>query len=257
MRAAVLTSTSLRHRYFLHRARSAFDVCIALQEPKKATAYKPAIEDSDAVRTHFEELARAEQSEFGKLLKDEIANHSETVDNINEIGLIDRLRQENIDVVFLFGTSILNRGWLEAFPNRIINLHLGLSPFYRGTATLFWPIANGELECVGATIHLAVDKVDAGGILRRIKADPRIGDSYYTLTTRLVRRAIDAVPQTACEYLRGRLVPVQQSFDSSRAYRRRDFDAEALARALKFIGNGLTADQINTAARSDKCACSQ
>jgi phosphoribosylglycinamide formyltransferase 1 len=257
MRAAVLTSTSLRHRYFLQQIKRKFDVRISLHEPKRSMAYKDASEESEAVRVHFEKLAESEQSEFKSRIDPANGNQIEVVDDINNSALIDRARQQNIDVIFLFGTAVLGYEWLDAFHGRIINLHLGLSPFYRGTATLFWPIANGEIECVGATIHLATERVDAGGILRRIKAELRVGDDYYTLTTRLIRRAIDAVPQTASDYLSARILPIDQAFEASKTYRRLDFNAAALTRALSLIGSGLTTDQIAAANASSKCVCSQ
>ena len=53
---------------------------------------------------------------------------------------------ESTDVVLVFGTGILREALLSAFPGRLINIHLGLSPYYRGAGTNFWPLVNGEPE---------------------------------------------------------------------------------------------------------------
>ena len=69
------------------------------------------------------------------------------------------------DVVLVFGTGILREPLLSAFDGRIINIHLGLSPYYRGAGTNFWPLVNREPEYVGATIHYLDAGIDTGPII--------------------------------------------------------------------------------------------
>jgi folate-dependent phosphoribosylglycinamide formyltransferase PurN len=229
----------------------AFDVVVALSQPK-AAYYGSQQEQSAAVAEHFAALAKAEREYFPDVAP---KTRADVVADINDAANVHLAKQA--DYVLLFGTSILKPVWLDAFPNRIINLHLGLSPFYRGTATLFWPAANDEIECMGTTIHLAVQKVDAGNILRRIKVAPREGDSYYDLSTRLIRASIDAIPQTVRDYAAGRITPVGQDLSLSKTYRKRDFNEEALKKALAVFGSGLTLSQIARITGSSRCACSQ
>jgi methionyl-tRNA formyltransferase len=255
MRAAVLTSTALRHTFFLQVMAQAFPVAVAVRQPKKNND-EAAHQQSHAICEHFARLGEAETAEFRPRLTGAPLPEMQVVDEINSEDLVARVRRADVDVVLLFGTVILKEIWLRAFPDRIVNLHLGLSPFYRGAATLFWPFVNGELECVGATIHLATERVDAGAILRRIKADPQVGDTYYTLTTRLIRRSVEAMPNVVYDYLSGAARPQAQTGAQTRAYRRRDFNETVLAQALAFVGGGLTRAQIENAGRSTKCTCS-
>ena len=39
----------------------------------------------------------------------------------------------------------------------MINVHLGLSPYYKGSATNFWPFVNNELQFLGVTF-MVTDK---------------------------------------------------------------------------------------------------
>ena len=75
------------------------------------------------------------------------------------------------DVVLVFGTGILREPLLSAFDGRIINIHLGLSPYYRGAGTNFWPLVNREPEYVGATIHYLDAGIDTGPMLAHAQAD--------------------------------------------------------------------------------------
>ena len=80
-------------------------------------------------------------------------------------------RKVNPEFILLFGTEILSEEWLKRFRNKIINIHLGLSPYYRGSATLFWPFYNNDIGHLGTTIHETVSKVDAGRIIKNIYPD--------------------------------------------------------------------------------------
>jgi methionyl-tRNA formyltransferase len=255
MRAAVLTSTAPRHIFFLQTMAHAFPVAAVLQQAKQ-NYYVDARKESEAIRRHFVRLEESEAAEFNPRIGS-IRLGTQLVHNLNTEMLVDQMLGASVEVVLLFGTGILKDVWLRAFPGRIVNLHLGLSPFYRGAATLFWPIVENRLECVGTTVHLAVERVDAGAILRRIKADPQIGDSYYTLTSRLIRKSIEAMPEIVSDYLSGSIKPLAQEFGQRRAYRMRDFSELALGKALAFFGPGLTREQIEAAKRSTKCDCSQ
>lgn len=254
IRALVLTSTSNRHCYFASKIAEIFDVVGVLTEPKKNYFTKPR-QESSLVARHFENLAAAERDFFGVTESVEVGFR--VVDDLNSPEAVAYAKSLSPDVVCLFGTSILKEGWLRAFPDRIINLHLGLSPFYRGSATLFWPFYFDELECLGTTIHLAVERVDAGDILRRIKARLLPGDTYYTATTRLIRDSIDAFPLVVKSYLDGTCNPFQQERVVGRLMKKSDFNEAALRQALDFVGAGLGADEIYRIAESSKCLCSR
>lgn len=149
------------------------------------------------------------------------------------------------DFIALFGTAILKPIWLNAFKDRIINLHLDLSPFYRGSATLFWPFVNKELEFLGTTIHIAVEKVDAGSILARIQPNLSVGDDYYSITNRLIYDSIKRMPQVILSFLNGEISPTpQENVRNSRLCKKADFNEQALRTMDEFVGNGLTKDCI-------------
>ncbi|MDP6174409.1 MAG: hypothetical protein QGF09_09605, partial [Rhodospirillales bacterium] len=46
-----------------------------------------------------------------------------------------------------------------------LNIHMGVSPYYRGNSCNFWPLYDGRPDMVGATIHLLSAGLDSGAIL--------------------------------------------------------------------------------------------
>jgi folate-dependent phosphoribosylglycinamide formyltransferase PurN len=243
MKALILTSTSLRHLYFAKTIAKHFQTSVALTELKK-NYYLKCREEHAEIRQHFKDIAASEKEWFVRANINDIAEIRE-VTNINSHKLVAWAAQEAFDVLCLFGTSILNQIWLEAFPNRIVNLHLGLSPFYRGSATLFWPFVEKDLEHLGTTIHIATEKVDAGAIIRRVYPDLKTSDSYYDITNRLIRDSIDQFPTAVFSYLSGVVKPHAQEDKNGRVYRKADFSLEALRNALNYIGDGLSQEEIN------------
>lgn len=249
--ALVLTSTSRRHRYFASTLATHFDVGAVLAEPKR-DYYVGARRASSAVRHHFTSIEGAEEEWFAGLAL-ESAPPVTAVDNLNDERWVSWARECRVNVVCLFGTAILGPGWLAAFPGRIVNLHLGLSPFYRGSATLFWPFANRELEYLGTTVHVATSKVDAGDIVARIDPDLRSGEDYYAITTRLIRDSIRRFPRAVADLCEGLVTPYAQEPVAGRLYRKADFTDEALARALAYVGSGLSQDEIDRIISARTC----
>ena len=254
MRAAVLTSNRPRHAYLAETVAREFDVALVVRE-EKGSYYSTEVEEHPLVAAHFKRLSESEESYFGTASWPRVPTIDCPKSEVNAPPKIRAAIDASPDLIFLFGTTILGDEWLTAFSGRIINMHLGLSPFYRGSATLFWPVANGELECVGATIHLAERKVDAGPILARIKPQLAVGDSYYDIGNKTIRRAIDALPAVARRFVAGEIQPVVQQLSSGVVYRKRDFNPTVLQAALDFVGDGLTSAQLAHSARSTRCAC--
>ena len=242
MKALILTSNSLRHRYFTQVVARCFDTPFVLVEEKK-NYYVQQRDQSPVVCAHFECIAAAEKLWFADAT-DATCPEMRQVGDINAPDLVASAERQGVDVLCLFGTAILSQHWLDAFPRRIVNLHLGLSPFYRGSATLFWPFVNRELEYLGTTIHLATAKVDAGEILARIDPDLRSGETYYDITYRLIRDSIDCFPSKVSAYLEGRLRPVGQEDIAGRLYRKSDFTELSLRQALGYVGAGLSEAEV-------------
>ena len=65
-------------------------------------------------------------------------------------------------------------------------MHLGLSPYYRGSGTNFWPLVDRLPECVGVTIHLAIPSVDAGPILTQVRPDIEPTDRAHEIGSRAI-----------------------------------------------------------------------
>jgi methionyl-tRNA formyltransferase len=258
LKAIVLTSNKLRHKFLLKVINDNFDLLGAIYEDKGAY-YDKQMNKSILVSKHFERLSKTEKDFFEKDVKNLNLNNTEiksiNKNEINNEDIVGWAKELNPDVIFLFGTGILENNWLHSFENKIINIHLGLSPFYKGSATLFWPFVNDELECIGATIHLAVKKVDAGGILERIKPNISKDDDYYSINYKTIKKAILILPQIVKSYLDGELKPMPQIKSTTKVYKKADFNEEVLQQVLNKYANNIPTGCLIKLNESKVCCC--
>ena len=59
------------------------------------------------------------------------------------------------------------------------NIHGGLSPWYRGGVTHFWPSYLLEPEYTGMTLHELTNDIDGGGIIHQNISSLNIKDGIH------------------------------------------------------------------------------
>ncbi len=171
---------------------------------------------------------------------------------LNTVGTLRFLEARGVEAVLVFGTNLIKSPLLDRFDGRIINLHLGLSPYYRGTATNFYPLLNDEPEYVGATIHLIDAGIDSGPIVHHARPDIVIGDGPHTIGCKAILAGLEKLRQAAKELAEGRLRAVPQwSVARPRVYRRRDFHPRHVVELHEKLADGLIERYV---ARADAVA---
>jgi folate-dependent phosphoribosylglycinamide formyltransferase PurN len=99
------------------------------------------------------------------------------------------------DVVLVYGGPLIQTNLLSACPLWTINIHAGLSPWYRGAATLFWPLYMQEIEKLGTTLHLIDEKVDNGAILHQHRPTIYADDTQHDIGCRAIVETADCAVQ--------------------------------------------------------------
>lgn len=89
--------------------------------------------------------------------------------------------------------AIPKHGWL--------NIHPSPLPLYRGPEPVYWTIADGAAEA-GITLHRAAPRFDAGPILAQRVIRVGDDDTAGTLTHKLCRAGVEALPEALGRLLR-------------------------------------------------------
>lgn len=233
MRVILLTSTFRRHVFVANTVAAGCDLVGVWQEEKTFRPERYARDEADesVIQRHFADRDASEERYFAA--DDRVRLEHGTVHRVvsanscndpAEVALMTNCRP---DVVLVFGTGILREPLLSAFEGRMINIHLGLSPYYRGAGTNFWPLVNREPEYVGATIHYLDAGIDTGAILAH--ARPRIerGDGPHDLGNKTIVDAVQMLLRAAAAHTGGVAAAVPQ-WKGGRLYQRKDFSADAV-----------------------------
>lgn len=247
MRIAVLTSNEIRHRYVARALADEFDVrLVGYQEtgyrPADIEPQTPSARTAAIVKHHFQERTRQERAFFGNNSRLLPAAHllQLTPETLNSTATIDALAAAGAELVVIYGTSLIRPPLLDAFAGRMINLHLGLSPYYRGTATNFYPLVNDEPQYVGATVHLIDAGIDSGPILHQGRPDITADDMPHTAGCKAILVGVELLKRTLGEWEAGDVNPVPQwRMPSPRLYLRRHYRAEHVVRLYEMIEAGL------------------
>jgi len=256
VKVILLTSTYRRHQAVANHVATRCELAGVWQETKTFVPERYAVSDDDhaVIQAHFEARDASEADYFAadaalKLDASAVVRRVEG-NGCNDAGEVAAMTALQPDVVLVFGTGILRQPLLSAFPGRIINIHLGLSPYYRGAGTNFWPLVNREPEYVGATIHYLDAGIDTGPILAHARPATEPGDGPHDLGNKTIAAAARLLVDAAEAHLHGRVVPVPQR-GGGRLYQRKDFNADAVRRLLRNFETGMIDEYLADRARRD------
>jgi hypothetical protein len=228
----IITGDQLRHNFFVNRLNEVYEVRGVVSE----SVYKPKLEggaqELSDLRLHFEQRVEAEQHFFSR---DEMMHlDQERVHRISK-------GEANSDSVF---------EWIASKPADYLILY-GLSPYYRGSGTNFWPLVNGEPELVGVTIHLATLDVDAGAILKQVRPEIESGDRNHAIGCRAIIAGTHAMIAAIEGYDAGVIVPQKQA-SGGKLYKRKDFDIDAVRQMWRNLDEGMISSYIAEPERTDR-----
>lgn len=249
LKIAILTGDELRHRFYANKLTHEFEVVLVAHEKKANVHEKTDFGETgnDIIAQHFSKRSTNEAKYFSnppasKALK----TVSLMTGEVNESAFVKELLEASPDYVLLFGSSLIGDEILKAFPNKVINLHLGLSPYYRGSGTLFWPLVDGMPECVGSTIHLAVKKIDAGGILGQVRPEINPHDGPHDLGNKTILASLAAIKKLVAGYDSGVIVPQLVDMSEGKLCLRKHLTAESVEILYSNLENNMLKDYLNS-----------
>jgi len=182
MKILLLSGSHPRHEFMLREIISLYtDIqfkIIVMQRENINPTYpardlSPSKLQKSIFKHHFDLRYKLESANFGQnnvtihqyLKNVEVINITQS--EINSVGLIREISDYKADACIVMGFGMLSSKVLEVIPIESINIHLGLSPRYRGSATLFWPTYLLDPFSTGTTFHRMNKEPDAGRIIHQ------------------------------------------------------------------------------------------
>ncbi|MGI9413035.1 MAG: formyltransferase family protein, partial [Hyphomicrobiales bacterium] len=125
--------------------------------------------------------------------------------------------------------------------HRFLNVHLGLSPYYRGSGTNFFPLVDGAPAYVGATFMYLDAGIDTGEIIHQIRARVFPGDTPHQIGNRLIGDVAVVYAELIRRFdaLEPVLPPAEP--ETARLCKRKDFTEAATVRLYEQFDGGMIA----------------
>jgi len=122
-----------------------------------------------------------------------------------DLALLDVLRQHDVELVLLAGyMKIVTRVLVEAFANRMMNIHPSLLPSFPGLDVQKKAIEWG-CKLAGCTVHFVTEGVDEGPIILQAAVPILDEDSSDTLAARILVQEHTIYPRAVQLFAEGRL----------------------------------------------------
>jgi len=122
-----------------------------------------------------------------------------------DLALLDVLRLHNVELVLLAGyMKIVTKVFVEAFANRMMNIHPSLLPSFPGLDVQKKAIEWG-CKLAGCTVHFVTEGVDEGPIIIQAAVPILDADSPDTLAARILEQEHKIYPRAVQLFAEGRL----------------------------------------------------
>lgn len=243
MKLALLTSNQKRHQYVAHVLAANHDLQLVIAEKKanQSQMIGKTLEETKILNEHFSRLQQVNDEFFTNVADFPTTAEVEHVVRgaINDQAVVDIIKDRAVEGVAVFGCGILHESVFSICPGKVINIHQGLSPYYRGSGTNFWPFVNGELECVGVTVHYIDQGVDTGGIICHGRPDIEATDSLHLIGCKTVVVSARLLSEVFSSMDCGNTPVAIPQWSRGKYYRRKDFNAGAVIEAQRRIDEGL------------------
>ena len=172
MSITVFTRDSARHIALVNKLATVTNSVYAVIESSPPSVTAPP--KSPVMTEYFSRVQQAEDHIFGTgiTLDPRVKTQSINAGQLNQLMQQQLVAALESDFVVVFGSSYI-KGWLAdaLIAKNAVNLHMGISPQYRGSACNFWALFDNNPHLVGATIHSLAKSLDSGSVIQHIRPE--------------------------------------------------------------------------------------
>ena len=186
----------------------------------------------------IEEISNKLIYKKGRLLKikgRKELNSQSTINWVNEV-------KYNISVDY--GSGILEQSILEAINCNVINIHGGVSPYFKGSSTLLYALLLCQPELAGMTVHSIDSGIDSGDIYRHILPTLHEKMRPTEVFAACQKQLIVEINEIIRGIISKKYLPQKQSI-YGRTFMERDFRIEMLKNLYLNYEKGFLGNSIN------------
>lgn len=236
MKIVWIGGNHLRHKFYLNAVNAVHPVSGIIQEKREGGVNdllpEPpsniSLHDKNNFKMHFQNRKNAEEKYFKGVSLPECKILNVTKDTLNSNNTKKFIQDINPDLVLIYGSHLIKEPLFSILPEYTINLHAGLSPKYRGSATLFWPFMFLEPNFAGVTFHKILDKADAGAIIHQCVPELEMSDKIHDVACKAIIKASYDMQKIINKFINNKKLDFYEQKFSGKLFLESDFKAEHL-----------------------------
>ena len=215
MKITLFTSNNNRHNYLINLLSKFCDELFVVQEcrtifPGIISGHYPV---SDIMKKYFENVNTAQNKLFGNPYVNNFNKNIKILPilsgDLNRCSLTFLSDFLNSDIYVVFGSSYIKGELVDYLvEKKTINIHAGVSPYYRGTDCNFWALYDNNPHLVGTTIHMLSKGLDSGPILYHAMSKLKSNPFEYTMST--VKSAFHSIAERIKDKSIFNIEPIKQ-----------------------------------------------
>ena len=234
MKITLFTSNKSRHNYLINLLSSICDELYVIQECN--TIFPGLIPGNYPVSSVMEDYFKKVNIAQNKLFENSYIDNKKNIKILPMVSgdlkkcsvkfLSDFL---NSDIYIVFGSSYIKGDLVEfLIKQKTINIHMGVSPYYRGADCNFWALYDNNPHLVGATIHLLSKGLDSGPILYHAMSDIKTDPFEYSMSS--VKSAFHSLAKKIKDKSIFSITPLIQNLDLEIRYSKKIEFNEAIVK---------------------------
>ena len=185
MKITLFTSNKNRHNYLINLFSNFCDELFVIQEYGTVSGHYSA---SNTMKNYFEKVNDAQTKLFGNSYVNNSSKNIKVLPillgDLNKCSLSFLSDFLKSDIYVVFGSSYIKGELIDYLvKQKTINIHMGVSPYYRGTDCNFWTLYDNNPHLVGATIHMLSKGLDSGPMLYHAMSNIKSNPFEYTMST--------------------------------------------------------------------------
>ena len=236
MTVTVFTRDSARHIALVNKLATVTNAVHAVIESSPPSVN--ALPKSPVMTEYFSRVQQAEDHIFGSSITLDSRVNTQLIapGQLNQLTPLQLQAALETDYVVVFGSSYI-KGWLAdaLIAKNAVNLHMGISPQYRGSACNFWALFDNNPQFVGATIHRLAKSLDTGSVIQHVRPE-FTGQNLFHFSMQAVATGHDALAALILNNKLQSVIPEPQDQQLEIRYSKNaDFTDEVAASFLKRV----------------------
>lgn len=233
MKVTLFTSNKSRHNFLINLLSQLCDNLFVVQE---CETLFPGILSSrysvnNTTRDYFNNVNEAQNEIFGNPFINEFNKNIKIITmrmgDLNHCSLNLLEPFLNSDYYIIFGSSFIKGELIEfLIKKKAINIHMGISPYYRGNDCNFWALYDNNPHLVGSTIHYISKGLDSGPILYH--ALSKKNKNYFIYTMSAVQSAFYSIVEKLKSNLLHSIESEPQDLSKQIRYTKNEFNEDSI-----------------------------